>query len=62
MDNIDFTTFNDYFYKIYKKNGYLDKYGGSVIATTLFLLSFFPNLILLLCHVKNGSYKAKLGG
>lgn len=41
MDNINLNAFNDYFYNIYKKNGYLDKYGGSVIATTFTLFFFF---------------------
>ena len=31
----------NYFNKAYKKNGYLDKYGGSVIATAFTLLFFF---------------------
>ena len=41
MDNINLNTFNNYFYKIYKKNGFLDKYGGSVIATGFTLFFFF---------------------
>ena len=41
MDNINLNTFNDYFNGIYKKNGFLDKYGGSVVATTFTLFFFF---------------------
>ena len=41
MDNINLNTFNDYFNRIYKKNGFLDKYGGSVIATMFTLFFFF---------------------
>ena len=40
MNNI-LETFDEYFNKAYKKNGYLDKYGGSVIATAFTLLFFF---------------------
>jgi len=40
MNNIP-ETFSNYFYKAYKKDGYLDKYGGSVVATALTLLFFF---------------------
>ena len=34
-------SFNGYFDKLYKKNNYLDKYGGSVVITALTLLFFF---------------------
>ena len=40
MNNI-LETFDEYFNKAYKKNGYLDKYGGSGIATAFTLLFFF---------------------
>ena len=40
MNNIQ-ETFTDYFNKLYTKNGYLDKYGGSVVATALTLFVFF---------------------
>jgi hypothetical protein len=40
MNNIR-ETFEDHFDKAYKKNGYLDKYGGSVIATAITLFIFF---------------------
>ena len=40
MNNIP-ETFSNYFYKAYKKDGYLDKYGGSVVATALTLFFFF---------------------
>ena len=40
MNNIR-ETFEDHFDKVYKKNGYLDKYGGSVIATAVTLFIFF---------------------
>ncbi len=40
MNNIP-ETFASYFYKAYKKDGYLDKYGGSVVATALTLFFFF---------------------
>jgi hypothetical protein len=34
-------TFEGHFDKLYKKNGYLDKYGGSVVATAFTLFIFF---------------------
>ena len=40
MDTIH-ETFNSYFTKIYTKKTYLDKYGGSVVATAVSLLIFF---------------------
>ena len=40
MDNIS-ETFGNYFHKVYKKDGYLDKYGGSIVATIITLLIFF---------------------
>ena len=40
MDNIQ-STFESYFNKLYNKNGYLDKYGGSVVITSITLLFFF---------------------
>ena len=40
MDNIP-ETFGKYFNRLYKKDGYLDKYGGSVVATGFTLLIFF---------------------
>tara|TARA_Y100000592_G_C5476235_1_gene322434 strand:- start:1510 stop:3102 length:1593 start_codon:yes stop_codon:yes gene_type:complete len=40
MNNIQ-ETFSDYFHKLYAKEGYLDKYGGSVVATALTLFVFF---------------------
>lgn len=40
MNNIP-QTFSDHFNKIYKQTKYLDKYGGSVVATTLTILFFF---------------------
>lgn len=40
MDNIQ-QTFEGYFNTIYRKNGYLDKYGGSVVVTGVTLLFFF---------------------
>tara|TARA_Y100000591_G_scaffold333090_1_gene373616 strand:+ start:1182 stop:2771 length:1590 start_codon:yes stop_codon:yes gene_type:complete len=40
MDNI-YDTFSDYFHSAYKKNTYLDKYGGSTVITAIVLLSFF---------------------
>ena len=40
MDTIP-ETFNSYFTKLYDKKTYLDKYGGSVIATGVTLLIFF---------------------
>ena len=33
-------TFNEYFDRLYKKDGYLDKYGGSVVLTGITLLIF----------------------
>ena len=39
MDNIR-ETFNEYFDRLYKKDGYLDKYGGSVVLTGITLLIF----------------------
>ncbi len=50
MDNIQ-DTFESYFNTIYKKNGYLDKYGGSVVITCITLLFFF--LILSYYYVQN---------
>ena len=44
MNNIP-ETFTDYFDKLYNKNGYLDKYGGSVVAAVITMFSFF----ILLC-------------
>ena len=40
MDNIP-ETFGKYFNRLYKKDGYLDKYGGSVVVTAITLLIFF---------------------
>jgi len=40
MNNIQ-ETFTDYFHKLYAKEGYLDKYGGSVVVTALTLFVFF---------------------
>ena len=40
MDTIP-ETFNTYFAKLYDKKTYLDKYGGSVVATAVSLLIFF---------------------
>ena len=40
MDTIP-ETFNRYFNRLYEKKTYLDKYGGSVIATGVTLLIFF---------------------
>ena len=40
MDTIP-ETFNSYFNKLYMKETYLDKYGGSVVATAISLLIFF---------------------
>ena len=40
MNNIQ-ETLTDYFNQLYKKEGYLDKYGGSVIATSITLFLFF---------------------
>lgn len=40
MDNIQ-QTFESYFNTMYKKNGYLDKYGGSVVLTGITLFFFF---------------------
>ena len=40
MDTIP-ETFNSYFARLYNKKTYLDKYGGSVIATTVTLFFFF---------------------
>ena len=40
MNNIQ-ETFGDYFNKMYKKDGYLDKYGGSVVASGLTIFFFF---------------------
>ena len=50
MDNI-METFNGYFDRLYKKNNYLDKYGGSVVVTSFTLLFFFYNIVILL-HTK----------
>jgi len=41
MDNISQSLFSKYIEKIHIKSGYLDKYGGSVVATCLTLLIFF---------------------
>ncbi len=40
MNNIQ-ETFTDYFNKLYKMDGYLDKYGGSVVVSAVTLLIFF---------------------
>ena len=40
MNNIQ-ETFGDYFNKLYKMDGYLDKYGGSVVISALTLFLFF---------------------
>ena len=40
MNNIQ-ETFGDYFNKLYMKDGYLDKYGGSVVASSITLFIFF---------------------
>ena len=40
MDTIP-ETFNTYFARLYDKKTYLDKYGGSVVATAVSCLSFF---------------------
>ncbi len=40
MNNIQ-ETFTDYFNKLYKKDGYLDKYGGSVVVTAVTIFLFF---------------------
>ena len=40
MNNIP-ETFTDYFDKLYNKNGYLDKYGGSVVAAVITMFIFF---------------------
>tara|TARA_B100000963_G_scaffold50553_1_gene38712 strand:- start:1409 stop:2995 length:1587 start_codon:yes stop_codon:yes gene_type:complete len=40
MDTIP-ETFNNYFTRLYNKKTYLDKYGGSVVATAVSLLIFF---------------------
>ncbi len=50
MDNI-IETFNGYFDRLYKKNNYLDKYGGSVVATAFTLFCFF--LIFSYYYVQN---------
>jgi len=40
MDNVS-NVFSKYINRIYHKSGYLDKYGGSLVATALTLLIFF---------------------
>ena len=40
MNNIQ-DTFFDYFDKIYKKSGYLDKYGGDVVISVMTIVFFF---------------------
>lgn len=44
-------TFNGYFDRLYKKNNYLDKFGGSVVTTTITLFCFF--LIFSYYYVQN---------
>lgn len=44
-------TFNGYFDRLYKKNNYLDKYGGSVVMTSFTLLFFF--IILSYYYIQN---------
>ena len=53
MDNIPHT-FASYINKITKKIGYLDKYGGSVIACVLLLLAFFIvfSYLYVMNHIK----------
>ena len=48
------STFKDVIKKIYKKAGYLDKYGGSAIATVLILSSFFLafSYYYVIAHIK----------
>ena len=49
MDTIP-NSFKDNIDKIYTKLGYLDKYGGSVIACVLLILAFFHCIFLFIRH------------
>ena len=60
MDTIP-ETFESYFNKLYNKKTYLDKYGGSVVATGVTLLIFFCIFSYFLYSDKNGSNKTKIG-
>jgi hypothetical protein len=53
MNNIP-NSFSDNIKKIYEKAGYLDKYGGSVIACVLLLLAFFCvfSYLYVMNHIK----------
>ena len=50
MNNIP-ETFNSHFENLYKKNSFLDKYGGSVVVTVLTLIFFF--LVLSYYYIKD---------
>ena len=42
------TNFSEGLKQMYKKETYLDKYGGSVVTTTFTLLIFFSNIFIFL--------------
>ena len=50
MNNIP-DTFGNYFNIVYRKNGYLDKYGGSLVATAITLIIFF--IIISYFYIQN---------
>ena len=59
MNNIQ-ETFTDYFNKLYKMDGYLDKYGGSVVVSAVTFTHFFSSFFLLLCSITNRTYTTGL--